>query len=192
MGVDAPALEDPPVIATGKMRAPLALTAALGMLLGCSKPKPPGPTPPPELTLHGVTLSTFRGSQKIAVGRASTLTYERTSGDSVASGARLDFTPAGAPARSRPFRLDADQIQGNALERVADAQGHVTLHGEKGLSGVTPRAHFDGPLKLAEGHDPVQLRGPGYGADAAGFTVLLDRDDFTLQGPVKSWFGGKR
>lgn len=174
------------------MRASLALTGALGMLLGCSQPKPPGTTPPPELTLHGVTLSTFRGSQRVAVGRADSLTYERTSGDSVATVARLDFVPAGGPSHARPFRLEAKRIQGNTLEQVADAEGDVTLHGDKGLTGVTSRAHFDGPRRIAEGQDPVQLRGRGYGSDAGGFTVFLDTEDFTLLAPVKSWVGGKR
>jgi hypothetical protein len=177
------------------MRAPLTLFGfglALGLAAGCARPATKKGAPPPELTLHRVTLTTFRGSERIAVGHAESLTYERTSGDSVATVARLDRLPAANQPTARPFRLDADQVVGNVPGRIADASGHVTVRDGQGLTGVTPRAHFDGPRSLAHGEAPVKLRGKGYGADAAGFKLLIDQDELTLTGPVKSWSGEKR
>lgn len=177
------------------MRAPLTALAvglALGLWPGCAKPPTQKGTPPPELTLHRVTLTTYRGSERIAVGHAASLTYERTSGDSVATAARLDRIPAASQANARPFRLDADRVEGNVPGRVADASGNVTVRDGQGLTGVTERAHFDGPRSLAHGDAPVKLRGKGYGADARGFKLLIDQDELTLTGPVKSWSGEKR
>lgn len=177
----------------------LALGGLLALVSGCSPAAGPEVAPPPELTLHQVTFDTFRGSRRIAVGTAERLTYERTSGDSVATGARLNFlsarpTPAQAKAAapSRHFRLEADRIVGNVPARLADAEGNVTLRDDQGLTGTTPRAHFDGPRSLAEGVDPVRIHGPSYRADAVGFKLLLDEDDLTLNGPVTSRFGDKR
>jgi hypothetical protein len=181
------------------MRTPLAHTVVgtcLGLLLsagaGCAQPTPPAGTPPPELTLHQVTFHTYRGSQRVAVGTASRLTYERTSGDAVATSAEVHFVSAAAQPQARHFRLEARQITGNVPAQLADAEGDVTLHDDQGLTGVTQRAHLDGKRSIAQGVDPLTLRGPGYRADAVGFQILLDQDELTLNGPVKSRFGDKR
>jgi len=142
--------------------------------------------------LHEVTFHTFRGSNRVAVGTAERLTYERTSGDAVATTAQVNFVSGATEPKPRHFRLEARQICGNVPAQLADAEGDVTLHDDQGLTGVTQRAHLDGNRSIAQGVDPVAVRGPGYRADAVGFRLLLNQDELTLNGPVKSRFGDKR
>ena len=64
--------------------ASLLLIAACGSL-----PKDEGP-PPPEVTLRDVRLRSYRGSMLTAVGRATTMSYERASADVVSGPGSLD------------------------------------------------------------------------------------------------------
>jgi LPS export ABC transporter protein LptC len=170
---------------------PALALAVMGM--GCQKPQAVGPhAPVPELTLTGVTLHSFKGSSQVAVGTAKTLTFERSSGDSLATKATVELVPKGSPPGQKPYRLTADQMSGNTAARIADAVGNVTLHGDRGLKGVTRSAHYDGNTAVASGTDPLTLTGRRFVTRADGFTANLATDELLLEGDVQSRLGGRR
>jgi hypothetical protein len=186
MGVDAPALEDPAVLGKGSMWRPLALAAAL---IACGEPPKETKTPPPEVTLYGVTMSTYRGSKLAAHGEASQLVYERSSGDAQSTATRLHV-----PSRpgAEPQTVVAPRVSGNLLAKQAIGEGGVELLGQNGLVGRTERAHFDGVHLIADGQDPIRVDGPGYRMTAGGFSFALETEEFSFEGPVAAAFGGER
>ena len=162
----------------------------LAALIACGEPPKETKTPPPEVTLYGVTMRTYRGSTLAARGEAGEVIYERSSGDAQASAARLHLPAAreGGDAQT----VQAPRMKGNLLDRQAIAEGGVELLGSNGLVGHTARAHFDGVHLIADGKDPIRIDGPGYGLTAEGFSFALTTEDFSFNGPVAAAFGGEK
>jgi hypothetical protein len=164
---------------------------ALALLAtACGQTPKEAKTPPPEVTLYDVTMSTFRGSQLAAHGVADQLVFERSSGDAVAQVAKVVLPPSRPGGEANT--VSAPVIRGNLLDRQAFGEGGVTLLGPRQLVGHTPRAHFDGAKLVADGKDPIRVDGPGYRLDAIGFSFALATEEFSFEGPVDGAFGGER
>ena len=141
---------------------------------------------PPQVTLYGVRLHSWEGSELVTKGRAAKLTYDRASSNFDAYEALVQF-----PSRqnSNDAQIRAPRAQGNLGARTADGSGGVTVRSGNGLSGKTEAAHFDGVGLVASGKTPVQVRGPGYSLDADGFTFYFATEELLFDGNVQSRLG---
>jgi hypothetical protein len=159
---------------------------------------PPAPnegTPQPQVTLQGVRFAYFKAGELLASGTARELTYQNGTSDFVAAQVALRIPgragglrgPGGAP--SGALDLTAPVARGALGTRLVDAEGGVTLKAASGLTGQTPRAHFDGAASTATGADPLTLRGDGYQLSSLGFTIDFPTERFTFLGGVRSRFG---
>jgi lipopolysaccharide export system protein LptC len=178
---------------------PLLLTALLG---ACGAPRPAGPVPVPgtdeqeqvpDVTLYGVRLQSFEGEHLVAAGRAERATYQRTSGNVVASRLvlRLPSRPGGAPrATTQGMEVRAGQLEGQLQSRQADASGGVVLRTSTGIVARTTRAQMDGATRNIRGQQPVTVQGPNYRHRADAFQLALEREVFTFSGAVESTFEG--
>ncbi len=158
-----------------------------------------GPTVP-QVTLTGVRLRHYRGAELVADGTAKTLTYQRSTSEFVASavamrlpgrGADLVASPAGAGGPARQVDLTAPTARGTLSSRQADGEGGVVVRTESGLTGKTPRAHFDGAASSASGTDEVAVEGSGYQLSSRGFHLDLPTERFTFDAEVQSRFGAR-
>jgi len=160
---------------------------ALALLAACgAPPKDEGP-PPPEVTLRDVRLRSYRGSVLTAVGRSSSIAYERASADVVSGPGSLDVfgnegARAGVPLPPAT-RIDTRAGRGNLLSRGIDLWGGVQLRTPTGLEGRTDQAHLDSPTMHAHGESPVEVQGPnGYWLRAQGFDLQLHQDVYEFFG----------
>jgi hypothetical protein len=148
-------------------------------------------TPPPQITLTGARLQSFRGSVLVATGRAAQVTYQRTNADMTGSEVLLRF-----PSQSKPagmfsnLEVRAPEMTGNLTAKQADGFGGVEVKSSGGLVGRTDRAHFDGVAMTANGKDFVQADGPGYALTATGFLIRLKEEASDFGNPVWSRLGG--
>ena len=175
----------------------LLLTALMG---ACGAPRPAGVAPGaqepeqvPDVTLYGVRLQSFEGEHLVAAGRAERATYQRTSGNVVASRLvlRLPSRPGGAPrATTQGMEVRAGQLEGQLQSREADASGGVVLRTSTGIVARTTRAQMDGVTRNIRGQQPVTVQGPNYRHRADAFQLALDREVFTFSGAVESTFEG--
>jgi hypothetical protein len=194
MGLDAPALEDAAVIETLSMsgirqgaRAILAVAALCG---GCTpKRTEEGETAPPQVTLYGVRLSYFKGSQISAEGRATKVTYQRSSSDFTASDALLRFPSRAGVARvpggaQTGLEVRAPIVNGNMSNKQADGIDGVILRTGSGMVGRTRSAHFDGKKQEVTGNEPVTLDGPQFAVASKKFFLNLKTEEFLFEEEV--------
>ena len=165
-----------------------SFSSAMCLLAVACAPPPAAPPEPsrPEVTLHAVTMRSFKGSEPASLGHAQSLTYQRATADVLTLDTRIRFLGSGMEVR-------APRVLSNMLTRGLDASGGVVLKGQDGaLTGNTARAHFDGISMLASGQDPTQVRGPTYTLDASAFRIQVREERFDFDGPVESRLGGKK
>ena len=154
---------------------------ALLLIAACgAPPKDEGP-PPPEVTLHEVRLRSYRGSMLTAVGRSTSMAYERSSADVISGPGTLDVLSreAGSAVGKLPpaTRIETQAGRGNLLSRGIDVWGGVKLKTPTGLEGATERAHLDSLTMHASGTSPVEVQGPNaYWLRAQGFDLHLRED----------------
>lgn len=160
------------------------VVAVLLVALCCAcAPKPRAPeVDHPDVTLHGVTLRTWRGSRPSAIGQAETVTYERGPGTAVATKARILLADGGTT-------LTAPTVEGSLPAQTADAKGGVRLESSNGLRGRTPSVHFDGATRTARGDQGVEVTGPGYTLQAPRFDFDFQEQALDFEGGVRSHLG---
>ena len=145
---------------------------------------------PPQVSLFGVRLRTWSGSELSAQGRAAKLTYDRQSTRFVASEGQLLFPeskgPSAAGTQNPDLELRAPVVEGETQTRQARGSGGVTVRSSTGLRGRTPSATFDGNALVARSTERVEAEGPGYVLDAGGFTFYFVTDELVFDGPVTS------
>lgn len=169
--------------------APARLALLLALLAGCgSPPAPPGPAAPPQVTLIGARLQVFQGEALVANGRAAKLTYQRHSGEVLASEGLLKLPKAHATEEQKGKKtpgveLRGAEIVGNLTTRQSAARGGVQMKSADGTTGVTESAQFDGNTQRARGDEPVRLTGTtGWSLDAKTFEFLLPEERFIFSG----------
>ena len=154
---------------------------ALALLVACgATPKDDGPEPL-EVTLKDVRLRSYRGSVLTAVGRSTTMAYERSSADVLSGPGTLDVLTKEATSLIGKLppatRIETRAAKGNLLTRGIDVWGGVQLRTPTGLLGRTDRAHLDSPTMHANGTSPVEVEGPnGYWLRAQAFDLHLRED----------------
>jgi hypothetical protein len=151
---------------------------------------------PPHVSMYGVRLRSWEGSELVAQGRAARLTYDRQTSRFVASEGQLQFPRRDTGAAERSAReatadleVRAPVVQGDLATRQAEGAGGVTVRSSSGLIGQTPAAQFDGLTGVARSTTPVQAEGPGYALTAGGFTFQFATDTLVFDGPVTSFLG---
>lgn len=190
------------------MSAPLRtllLTAAVAFL-GCVPERAkvaaagdadaPAPPAQPEVTLFGVHMRMYRGSDLMMVGRGAKVEYHRDTADLRADEALLRFPsrPSGARAAGNAvagLEVRAPQVSGNLYTRQAEAHGGVILRTASGMVGETERALFDGTGMKVHGPEPVEITGPGYRLNAGGFDFVFADESFTFTGETDTVIGGQ-
>ncbi|MBX5480994.1 MAG: hypothetical protein IRZ16_03970 [Myxococcaceae bacterium] len=153
-------------------------------------------TLPPQVTLIGVKLHGWQGSDLVAIGRAAMLTYDRSTSNFEANEALVQFPSKKADAARRrevntDLELRAPLATGNLQSRQADGRGGVTVRSASGLRGRTPSAHFDGVALVASGKEPVDIEGPGYSVSANAFTFHFATEELDFEGGVHSRLGNR-
>ena len=141
---------------------------------------------PPQVTLSGVALHAWRGSELVAVGSAAQVTYDRSSGNFEAQTARVRFPRREAASARNPqltsdLELSAAIANGNLLTRQAEGTGGVMARSASGLVARTPSARFDGQERLAHGDEPIEVTGPGYELEADAFTFDLLAEELLFE-----------
>jgi hypothetical protein len=144
---------------------------------------------PPEVTLHGVRMTSFRGDEVSATGRAAMLTYERHNSDFVANEASMRFPDKDQKSETR---LQAPIVRGNLGAKQADGSGGVTIRSTDGMQGMTPSAHLDGAAMVATGHEPIHLSRAGSQVDAHDFVFRFREGAYDFGGGVSSVTEGKK
>ncbi len=151
-------------------------------------------TPPPMATFTGIRMEYFRGQELAAVGGASGLTYERTTGDLTGSQVVVRISSRPDPGALRPavggMDLTAPAMVGNLLRKHAEGSRGVVIRTGAGIVARTEKARIEG--MRASGKDPVQVDGPGYVLTADSFAASLDDGDFEFSGRVATRFERKR
>jgi lipopolysaccharide export system protein LptC len=173
--------------------------SVLGVLawVGCMPRRAPDEaTPPPMATLTGIHFEYFQGRDLAAVGRASDVTYERTTGDLTASQVVVRIASRGDPGALRPavggMELSAPTVVGNLFRKQAEGSRGVVMRTGAGIVAHTEKARIDGQSMRAAGKDPVLVEGPGYTLTADSFQSSLTDGEYEFEGRVSSQFGRKR
>lgn len=136
---------------------------------------------PPQVSLYGVRLRSWSGSELVAQGRAARLTYDRQSTRFVASEGLIQF-----PRPDGEVDVRAPVFEGEMGTRLAQGSGGVTVRSSSGVRGSTPSATFDGNTLIARGTEEVDAEGPGFELAAGGFTFHFATDELLFDGPVTS------
>lgn len=177
---------------------PVGVLLCAGLLAGCGGPSRKGEADeklPPQVTLYGVRLHSWEGSELVSKGRAAKLTYDRASGNFDAEEALVQFPSKRRGAQRTPRQVTSDvelrapRAQGNLPTRQADGSGGVTVKSATGLRGKTESAHFDGMGLVATGKSKVTVQGPGYSLDADGFRFYFATEELLFDGNVQSRLG---
>ena len=177
-------------------RRPPLLLPLLLLAAACActprAPETPEAEQVPDVTLYGVRLQSFEGEKLAAAGRAERATYQRGTGNIVASQMvlRLPSRPGAPRASSHGLEVRAQRLEGNLATRQADASGGVVLRTSTGVVGRSQSAHVDGATRNIRGKEPVTLQGPNYRHRADSFQLALDTEVFTFAGSVQSDFEG--
>ena len=172
------------------------LPLLVAALAACSPRAPDAsgaePEQVPDVTLYGVRLQSFEGEQLAAAGHAQRATYQRDTGNIVASQMvlRLPSRPGAPRASTHGLEVRAMRLEGNLGSRQAVASGGVVLRTSTGLVGRTRSAHVDGAARNIRGRESVTLQGPSYRHRADSFQLALDTEVFTFEGAVESVFEG--
>ncbi len=168
---------------------------ALLAWLGCVPRRAPDEaTPRPIATLSGIRLEYFRGKELAAVGRASEVTYERTTGDLTGSEVFVRIWSRPEPGALRPavggMELSAPAMTGNLLRKLAEGSRGVVIQTGAGIVAHTERARIEG--MRASGKDAVRVESSGYVLTADSFDASLEEGDFEFAGRVTTRFERQR
>jgi lipopolysaccharide export system protein LptC len=196
-------MEDAAVIGVAGTMARLlrrtALSAALCLALaGCtSLESQQQEAPPPTFTLYGMKLTSFRGEDVVAAGRAAKLSYVRTTTDFNASEVLIRFpsrTSMGMQSGlvSGGMEVRAPTVLGNQSARQADGEGGVVMRSGDGVVAKTQRAHFDGVARVATGDTQVDADGPRYALTADRFKLSFATELFEFEGNVQTRLGAEK
>ena len=184
-------------MAPARLQRRLPLLPPLLLLAAACACTPRAPEAPeaeevPDVTLYGVRLQSFEGEKLAAAGHAERATYQRGTGNIVASQMvlRLPSRPGTPRASSHGLEVRALRLEGNLATRQAEASGGVVLRTSTGVVGRSQSAHMDGVTRNIRGQEPVTLQGPNYRHRADTFQLALDTEVFTFAGAVQSDFEG--
>lgn len=174
------------------------LCVALGVgLTGCFAPQSEAQeSPPPTVTLYGMKLTSFRGENVVAAGRAAKLSYVRTNSDFVASEVLIRF-PSSATIGVQSglvgggMEVRAPTVMGNQNAREADGSGGVVLRSGDGVVAKTEKVHFDGVSRIASGDSLVEADGPRYALTADRFKLSFVTEQFEFNGNVRTRLGAQ-
>lgn len=171
------------------------LISLFALPLACAPVEPPPQSdPPPTVTLYGMKLTSFRGEDVAAAGRAAKLTYVRTSTDFVASEVLIRFPSRASMGLksglvSGGMEVRAPTLLGNQSARQADGKGGVVLRSGDGVVARTEEVHFDGVTRVATGDKQVDADGPRYSLTADRFRLQFGTEVFEFEGNVKTRLG---
>lgn len=185
----------------GERKAQVQLQAARGALLccaltslACAPQRQPEQEPPPTVTLYGMKLTSFRGSDVVAAGRAAKLTYVRTNTDFVASEVLMRFPSTSTIGMKSGFvsggmEVRAPTVLGNQAARQADGKGGVVMRSADGVVANTEAVHFDGVNRVATGVNRVVADAPRYSLIADRFILRFATETFEFEGNVQTRLG---
>ena len=141
---------------------------------------------PPELTFEEVVYRVYRGPHLDAQGTARRASFRRDTADLTARDVVVRFS-----GRREPARIAAAEVEGNLAARRFVASGG--LHAEQGgETADTERARYDAADGLVRGDRPVTVRGGGFVATGAGFTLDPHEERVRLEGGARVVAGGDR
>lgn len=163
----------------------LAVTAALSGCAGKPKADVADEKLPPQVSLFGVRLQSWRGGELVSTGRAAKLTYDRSSGNFGAAESLLVF-PSSQVGEVEVRALEAT---GNLPTRQLSGTGGIVAKAENGLTAKTNSATFDGVGLVASGKERIAVDGPGYALDADAFTFYFVTEELIFEGNVESRLG---
>jgi hypothetical protein len=171
----------------------LSLLLAALLLAGCRSVSSGEETAaPPQVTLYGVRLSNFRGTQLAMSGRAAKVTYYRAPAEFSATETLVRFPGRpGMSAAVAGLEVRAPSVSGDLVHKQAVWRDGVVMGAPAGISAYTPRATFDGQTMQASGKDRVTVDGPGYALSANGFHLYFPEERFEFGDGVVSRLGGR-
>ena len=141
---------------------------------------------PPELTFETLAYRIYRGPALEAEGTARRASFRRDTSDIAAEAVVTRFSRT---ERHDAARLTASSVEGNLRERRFVASGGV--HGEQaGQVADTERARYEAADGLVRGDRPVTVRGHGFVAEGAGFTLDPRDERVRLEGGTRVTAGG--
>jgi hypothetical protein len=141
---------------------------------------------PPELTFEEVVYRVYRGPVLAAEGTAGRASFRRDTGDVAGRDVVARF-----PGRRDSAEVAATQVDGNVAMRRFVASGG--LHAEQGGEVAdTERASYDAADGLVRGDRLVTVRGGGFVATGAGFTLDPHEERVRLEGGAHVVAGGAR
>ena len=196
MGLDAPAMEDSIVL---RILSTVRCGEHILLLCGiagaaCQVAPPQDENLRPEVILTGARLQSYKGSERVATGRAAQVTYQRESADLFASEVLLRFPsrkdePRGPGPAMGAVEVRAPVVVGNRLTRQADGKNGVIVRTGNGMIGRTESAHFEGTTMIATGKEAVSVDGPKYTLKAVGFILHLNEANYQFLNQVISRMG---
>jgi hypothetical protein len=141
---------------------------------------------PPELTFEEVVYRVYRGPLLTAEGTAWRASFRRDTSDLAARNVVARF-----PGRGEAAQIAAAEVDGNLAGRRFVASGG--LHAEQeGEVADTESARYDAADGLVRGDRPVTVRGGGFVATGAGFTLDPHEERVRLEGGARVVAGGAR
>jgi Lipopolysaccharide-assembly, LptC-related len=172
-----------------RISAGLPLAFFLAFTSGCTPGAQRGDDEvPPELTFQNLAFRVYRGPVLEAQGTAAAASFRRDNGD--ASGRIVAVRLPPVPGRDE-VRVRAAQVDGNVRGRRFVASGGVHAEEQRQVAD-TARARYDGADGLVRGDDPVTVRGGGFVARGAGFTLDPHEGRLRLVGGTRVIAGGAR
>jgi hypothetical protein len=159
------------------------------LFAACSRPAPPGGTPPPTVALKDVRIVRSEGSQVTLTGNLDELSFRRTAGTYDGRNARFRV-PGNAQTGS--YEVSAPVFSGTPSEERAEGSGGVTLRTDRGLTARTPGAALDGKAGAVTGEQTITARGPGYALDADAFRLSVAGETHEFRGRVTTSLEAKK
>ncbi len=155
----------------------------LWLLIACSRPQAPAnpaaaPASRPDIVLHGVTLRSYKGSERSVTAKMPSLSLQRESTNLTAEAVTATLASGSV--------ITAATVSGNANEGRLLGLNGVTLLAAGGVSGHAPSATYEktlGPQGGAHGEAGVHLEHPSFTLDATSFTADFDAQRARFEHP---------
>ncbi|MFL5321505.1 MAG: hypothetical protein ACJ790_17720 [Myxococcaceae bacterium] len=156
----------------------------------------PAAEPPPTVTLYGMKVTSFRGTELVAAGRAAKLTYVRNSTEFIGSEVLMRFPSQAKLGEPNSFitggmEVRAPTVVGNQAARQAEGREGVVMRSGDGVVAKTERASFDGNSRTAHGDSRIDVDGPRYSLSADHFDLSFVTQEYQFNGNVQSRLGPK-
>lgn len=164
--------------------AAAALVASALTLGACDALEPPPErAPPPDVTLRTVRLEQYSGGTLSTRVTLDELAYSRPTSRAALTNVRATPLRGGVPEGL----LTAGAGEADFKRGGIELEGGVVFASAQQDRLETARCSLDLAGRTAEGHDPVQLHGPGYHVQAPAFTGRFAPDPrFELTGGVRA------